>query len=469
MFSELVVLVNTITSSMKAITWMSLLLGMIMYAGSILMVMLIGLPYKDSDEEVAKHFGSVGSAIFAHFCVVTLEGWTDVAAAAMTYSPLWAFYFVGMIVLTNFCLVNLMIGVIVERIINVAQEQEQEIASFVSESEQFRMTLRTLFDCADIDGSGEVTREEVRRLLNDTRTHAIMSAFGINVKMPPAVLHTIMDISHDGPTTFDEFFENCIRLSGSKANVHSIFVQHDICAAHQDLKRKLQTVEESVKHASSRIAGSAITPAQLPPPAPHPLPSVPPPVPLQLPPQEGGSSAEASRDIQEVAATVNQLLERMEQFSFVQQHIMAELYALKEHARMSGGGGAAAGSDPRMASVPPLQQGGRDMGNCCAVDSMYDRPTAMTTAVSGGRLGGFCSVNQEQKANAQAIAAVSPKSGLGERKLSSAEEGSAQARPGTPLTKAPAVSARIGQMPVSADQVRKGFQAEFASKRTTMG
>jgi len=342
------------------------------------------------------------------------------------------------------------------------QEQEQEIASFVSESEQFKVTLRTLFDCADMDGSGEVTRQEVRELLKDRRTHAIMSAFGINVKMPPAVLHTIMDISHDGPTTFDEFFENCIRLSGSKANVHSIFVQHDICAAHQDLKKKLQLVEESVNRASSRMAGSAIMPSKLPAPATPALPTVLPPAPLQLHPQEK-SSSEATRDIQEVAATVNQMLERMEQFSFVQQHIMAELHALKEHTRMSGAGGG----DTRPSSPPLFHQSGKDLGNCCAADSIYDRPTAMSMAVSGGRLGGFCSVNQEQKANAQPIPSSPPKSGLGERKLSSAEEGSTQ-RPGTPLARQSA-SARMGQMPVSADQVRKGFQAEFAAKRNVIG
>merc|ERR1719382_2230880 len=192
-------------------------------------VLLIGIPFRDTDPDVAQHFGSIGSALFAHFCVVTLEGWPDVATTAMRHNRLWALYFVAMIILTNFTLVNLMVGVIVERIIHVSMEQENELASFVAESEQFKVTLQALFDSADLDASGKVSRKELRDLLDDQFTHEIMSAFGINLNIPAGTLHTIMDISDDEPTSFEEFYHACMRLCGSKANLHSVFVQGDIC------------------------------------------------------------------------------------------------------------------------------------------------------------------------------------------------------------------------------------------------
>eukprot|EP00928_Gymnodinium_smaydae_P049904 TRINITY_DN33512_c0_g1_i1.p1 TRINITY_DN33512_c0_g1~~TRINITY_DN33512_c0_g1_i1.p1 ORF type:complete len:285 (+),score=64.65 TRINITY_DN33512_c0_g1_i1:164-1018(+) len=102
MFSELVILLQTIVNSMKAVAWMSLLLGIIMYTGSVITVLLLGQPYGKSDEEVNKFFGSLGSALFSHFCVVTLEGWPDIAGAAMNQGRWWAVYFIGIIVLTNF-------------------------------------------------------------------------------------------------------------------------------------------------------------------------------------------------------------------------------------------------------------------------------------------------------------------------------------------------------------------------------
>merc|ERR1719240_3902 len=106
---------------------------------------MLGQPHKES-EDVQVFFGSLGSALFSHFCVVTLEGWPDIATAAIEIHPLWGFYFVFLIILTNFALVNLMVGVIVERIINFSVEQENAIDTFVAESDQFRSTLQTLFD-----------------------------------------------------------------------------------------------------------------------------------------------------------------------------------------------------------------------------------------------------------------------------------------------------------------------------------
>lgn len=445
MFPELVLLVNTIMESVKAVTWMSFLLLIIMYVGSIMTVMLVGIPYRDSDEDVMKHFGTMGSALFSHFAIITLEGWVDVAEAAMRHNTLWSLYFISVIALTNFCLVNLMIGVIVERIISVAQQQEAEIASFVSESEQFKITLKTLFDCADIDGSGEVTREELRVLLNDPRTHAIMSAFGINVRVPPDVLHTIMDLNHDAPTNFEEFFENVLRLSGSKANVHSVFVQHDICKCHQDIKVRLANVSDMLLQATSKVAQTAVAPpaasAATPtyPTAPYEYHQ------LQQPyePLKPAASGIQGKHDTEIRATVNQLLDRMEQFGYAQQHIMAEIHALKSAVNLKNGQPLIATPGSPIAKVSPRSaSAARDLGSCCAVDSIHDRPTAMSLAVSGGRLGSCCSVSQEQKANAQVIAAG------GEAKDDFA-----------------GVRGAPSLQNFSADQVRRGFQAEFQARR----
>lgn len=246
MFSELVVLIQTLANSIKAVGWMSLLLSMILYTGSVICVLLLGQPYGDSDEDIDWFFGSLPRALYSHFCVVTLEGWPDIAMASINHSPVWAFYWIFMIVLTNFALVNLMVGVIVERIINLSQEQETQLSSFLAESEQFRSTLSTLFQAADVDSSGDITREEVRDVLRKRETHEIMSAFGINLNIPPKTLHTIMDLERDGSTSFEEFFDACIRLSGSKHNVHSLFVQHDVSHCHQELCARLEALEQTV-------------------------------------------------------------------------------------------------------------------------------------------------------------------------------------------------------------------------------
>lgn len=367
MFNDLVILVQTIGNSIRAVAWMSLLLGMIMYTGSILTVVLLGIPYRDSDPEVMAHFGSLGSALFAHFCVVTLEAWPDIALAAIQHNSLWALYFVFMIILTNFMLVNLMVGVIVERIIHASMEQENQLASFVAESEQFRNTLQVLFQSADLDASGAVSRKEVRQLLDDPRTHEIMSAFGINLNIPPDTLHTIMDVNNDGDTSFEEFYRACMRLCGSKQSIHSVFVQGDICNVQQELSTRMARIEARL-HSMPRTAVLRAAPSSAAPPA--------------TGPDRGTDAALAA-----------ELLERMDRFAQVQQHMYAEIHALKEHARMqreqphpSDTGGAfspLARADAFLDVAPVLlQKAGQELGACC-VDSLFGRRSAMAAGPPG--------------------------------------------------------------------------------------
>merc|ERR1719387_2590882 len=163
--------------------------------------------------------------------IVTLEGWPDIAKASMRHSSLWGVYFVFMMVLTNFALSNLMVGVIVEKIIHLSLEQENELSAFVAESEQFRSTLQTLFKGADADVNGEISIRELKNLMQEERTREIFSAFGINLNIPPQTLNTIMNLlgKETDTTTFEEFFQSCMRLCGSKLSGHEIFVQYDIC------------------------------------------------------------------------------------------------------------------------------------------------------------------------------------------------------------------------------------------------
>lgn len=325
MFNELVLLVHTIGNSMRAVAWMSLMLGMIMYSSSVVTVLMLGHPHS-GDEDIQRFFGSLGNALFSHFCVVTLEGWTDIAEAAMNIHRVWGFYFIGMIILTNFALVNLMVGIIVERIITFSMEQENEINNFVAESEQFRETLRTLFRSADMDHSGNVSKEEIRTLLELRHTRDIMMAFGINLNIPQDMLHTIMNVSGDGNTTFEEFYDACMRMCGSNQSIHSVFVQHDICHCHQDIVSNMCRLEKNIDDIQRRGLGSTGNGSMSPGFGPRSAATA-----------AGGGSPTAVRGSGggqypsgATEAALNELLDRMDRFGQVQEGILAEMHALKE-------------------------------------------------------------------------------------------------------------------------------------------
>lgn len=370
MFSELVVLVQTLGNSIRAVGWMSLLLLMITYTGSIVTVLLLGVPYKDTDDDINQYFGSLGDALFSHFCVVTLEGWPDIATAAINKHWMWAIYFVGMIALTNFALVNLMVGVIVERIIHLSLEQESEMSAFVAESKQFESTLHLLWQQADKkgDADGVSSRKELRDLLGLPDTHDIFNAFGINLNVPPATLHTIMDLDPEldadrGPVSFKEFFDACLRLCGSKQSVHSIFVQHDICDCHRKITTSLQSLERTIQGGSApgrpgmswdRGAYGSHT---------------------GMPPPGSGGKALAPMAPEEAVA---QLFERMDKFGQVQQSIHGELQTIRDYAKTHGFKGDAPAVSLDTSGPALLEKSGRDLGGACCIDTMFTRRKGTT-------------------------------------------------------------------------------------------
>lgn len=356
MFHELVLLVQTLGNSIRAVGWMSLLLGMIIYTGSVICVMLLGEPMRDESEEINEYFGTLGDAIFSHFCVVTLEGWPDVAMAAMQQSPLWALYFVAIITLTNFALVNLMVGVIVERIIHYSIEQENELSAFVAESEQFRVTLKTLFEQSDVNHDGTVTREEIRDLMKDPRTHEIMNAWNINLDIPTGTLFTIMDLQRDGPTTFEEFFNACMRLCGSKQNLHSIFLQHDIAECKNELRDRLSMLENHLSEAPRAIPRSRDPSATL----------------VNAPGSNGTVDVPKGAQVLSPEEAITELLERMDRFGQVQMQIFSEIESIKEQAGLKSPGFAR--SQWNSSDHAVLQNSKpKDLGNPCCIDNLFSR------------------------------------------------------------------------------------------------
>jgi voltage-gated sodium channel len=90
-----------------------LLIALIFYVFGVMAVNLYGT----DDPE---HFGTLGSALFTLFTVMTLEGWVDDVVNPLMETRPWAWlFFIPFIVITTFTVLNLFIGIIV----NAMQEE----------------------------------------------------------------------------------------------------------------------------------------------------------------------------------------------------------------------------------------------------------------------------------------------------------------------------------------------------------
>jgi voltage-gated sodium channel len=115
---RLQLLVGALLKSLGAMGYVGLLLALMFYIYGVAGVHLFG-------QGDPLHFGSLASALFSLFQVITLDNWSDIYRAARAALPGAApFYFVSFILLGTMIMLNLFIGIIM----NSMSEMHAEIA-----------------------------------------------------------------------------------------------------------------------------------------------------------------------------------------------------------------------------------------------------------------------------------------------------------------------------------------------------
>ncbi len=118
---------RVITALFLSIPGMASIIGVLMiifYVAAVLATQIFGAHHS---EEMQVLFGTIGASMYTLFQVMTLEGWSEnVAAPTITHFP-WAWaYFVTFIMVTSFAVLNLFIGIIVDAMHIVQEEDHKE-------------------------------------------------------------------------------------------------------------------------------------------------------------------------------------------------------------------------------------------------------------------------------------------------------------------------------------------------------
>ena len=134
---------NVIGALFHAIPGMASVIGILFIIVYVFSVLGTQFFSASANEIVQFHFGDVGSSMYTMFQLMTLDDWTDVANATMEEYP-WAWaYFLPFIILTSFAVLNLFIGIIVDAL-NIVKEQDIKM-----EEEDLRAEIRALGDKID--------------------------------------------------------------------------------------------------------------------------------------------------------------------------------------------------------------------------------------------------------------------------------------------------------------------------------
>lgn len=201
---ELYLLEAGLALSIQAVLWVFVLLGALMYIGALLTCLLIG----NYDEDNAVFFGSVGSALFTHFKEVTPEGWPGIADASMKLSPLWGVYWIFLIMVTNMPLLNLVTGVVVEKVHDSASKDIWEHEMYSAEIERVQETLKDLFLIGDTDMTGDIGLEEFKIVMKHKMMWDVLEAFEVSLEVDPEHLFQIVDADDSGTLSFEEWTTN---------------------------------------------------------------------------------------------------------------------------------------------------------------------------------------------------------------------------------------------------------------------
>lgn len=115
---------RVISALLRAIPGMTSILSVLLiiyYVAAVLATHIFG---HSDDAQLEALFGSIGKSMFTLFQIMTLEGWSDgIAQPAMAVYPWSWVFFVAFIIITSFAVLNLFIGVIVDAM-NIIHEEE---------------------------------------------------------------------------------------------------------------------------------------------------------------------------------------------------------------------------------------------------------------------------------------------------------------------------------------------------------
>jgi len=260
MCPEIRLLIQGLIGTVFAAFWAMVLLALLAYMGALFCAVLIGSTTKD--EELLLLFGSVPRSMLTHFRLSLVEAWPDVAAPMLRDSSLWAWYCAAFIILSNITLLNVVTGIVCEQVLQVAQRAPLlPKEAFEKKMEGYWEKLENLFNAADMDANGRLEEQEHVALLRTSEMRDMLKDMGIGLPLRKEWLLTVLDESHKGRLTCDEWIEGLLRLRGTGRDHLSEALQYDLLTSKRHVGNAVGEFEQRLKERMTKrvdVAGGRL-------------------------------------------------------------------------------------------------------------------------------------------------------------------------------------------------------------------
>lgn len=252
MFREIWILVKGMYDVMPTLGWISILLILATYCGSVYVVMGVGKDPKTNEMwfDSEPYVGSIFKGMYSLFQVITFDNWSEgfvrplVALRADMVLVLSL-----LIVWCSFGILNVIVGVIVERTLCVAQDNEDNVMKKIEECELALISQIALeFVKADTSSDDQLSNEEFKEALNEPRLKNKLALLDIPHHEVEEIFY-ILDTDHSGTISCEEFVHGLQRIKGQAQGKELVM----LCSC---VNRAIRRVE-ALKNRTTRLNRTA--------------------------------------------------------------------------------------------------------------------------------------------------------------------------------------------------------------------
>jgi len=223
-FRELWLLCGGLMNSVKALSWVAMVVLLIMYVCGIIVtaeigkndeVYGIGPSYNGEVWPYQQYFGTIFKSMFTLFQVLTLDGWCDDVVRHVIYrQPIMGVFLVGFVLMTSFGLMNVVVGIIVENTLAAAQVVDKRNEE--KQSKQRKDTVEQLvaiLERSDSKRSGLISIEELRAANQSVVVQQKFALIGLAFEEVEHIF-TLLDVDRSGKIELQRFENACRELVG---------------------------------------------------------------------------------------------------------------------------------------------------------------------------------------------------------------------------------------------------------------
>jgi len=216
MFRDLWMLCIGLVNSLSALSWTLILMGCTIYGFGVFFAIVVG---RDCDGAYSEwkwcedYYGSLARSMYTLFEIMTLE--LSGVRSVITTTPVLMAPMMIFITMASFGLMNIVMGVIVEKVLDAANANTEKLA--LEQAAQHKMELAWLgaiFKEADVDGSGEVSLEEWLAISEREDVQSLFDHLELPItrKTLATRMFEVLDSDQDGRLSIGDFLERTFSL-----------------------------------------------------------------------------------------------------------------------------------------------------------------------------------------------------------------------------------------------------------------